>query len=405
MSDEATIEVLRTLRREGKLTQQGLDGETARALLRTPPSALGHGQPKKLPALDVDPSRRGGQDNLADLVRALEGQCDSFQSALTDNTRVAKDHMGRSLLLLFEDTVRERLPEALQRSGRPTLNALRNTGFSKGIPPSKRPIDRGLDRRDHTSDIVLPDTLRDDIAKDILVIVDHELKRVFATVGGDIQKILQQVVQVKERVSKIEEEMLQRQVDWNMLNDQMTSLTASLRNIEDECGVLKDHASEKDRQMDILREQLGRRNEALDDTRVKFRKEVMRYKSRIYELQAEVDANGRRRGAGAAGVPSGSTAAASDRRQSTTALANQGGPPTEETQAEIFAATETAVKEATAKLQEEMRRAEVGFLREKKSLLQEMNLKLLERDAEIIKWKDKVRQMQLEMDRGSDNDD
>ena len=402
MSDDATLEVLRTLRREGKLTQQGLDGETARALLRTPPSALGHAPPKKLPSLDIEHRKGNSDENLADLVRALEGQCDSFQSALTDNTRVAKDHMGRSLLLLFEDTVRERLPEALQRSGRPTLNALRNTGFSKNVPPSKRPIDRGLDRRDHTSDIVLPDTLRDDIAKDILVIVDHELKRVFATVGGDIQKILQQVVQVKERVSKIEEDMLQRQVDWNMLNDQMTSLTTSLHSIEGECGLLKDHAGEKDRQMDILREQLGRRNEALDDTRVKFRKEVMRYKSRIYELQAEVDANGRRRGPTTGGPPSGG-AAPSDRRQST--LVHQQGPPTEETQAEIFAATETAVKEATAKLHEEMRRLEVGHLRERKSLLQEMNLKLLERDAEIIKWKEKVRHMQQEMERGSDDED
>lgn len=401
-AEDPTAATLRKLRRAGKLSGQEIDSETARQLLKTPPSMSLHvgarlspigGAERRRSAAAVEPD-----GTLPDLVRNMEGLCEAFQTTLADNTRVTKEFMGRSLLQLFEDSVRERLPDALSKSGRGGGSVgfgVRTTNVVKQLNASRRPIDRGLDRKDHGSDIVIPDSLRDAIANDIAVIVEHELKRVLSSISTDIQHILQIVFQVKDRVSAVEEEMLQRQVDANMMTDQISSQAQQLDELQAEVALVREQLLEKDKQMDVLREQLSRRNEALDDTRVKFRKEVMRYKTRIYELQSEIDAAGRRKG--------GAAPQALERKQSIMPSAG-GDQLDDDSQGEVYAATETAVKEATHRLQEQMRQMELTHIREKKLLMQEMNMKVLERDQEIIKWKDKVRQMQHELDEMEQDD-
>lgn len=401
-SEDATASTLRKLRKAGKLNGTEIDDETARSLLKTPPSAVLSQSGMKMSPITLDSHSHVDrhraatrEETLADVVRTMESCCEAFQSTINDNSRVAREHMGRSLLQLFEDSVRERLPDALQKAGK--VGGVigfggRPTAVAKHLSASRRPIDRGLDRRDHGSDLVIPDVLREAIANDIVVIVEHELKRVLGNIGGDLQRILTLVFQIKDRVSVIEEDVMQRQVDANMMTERNESLSSHVSSLEDELRTVRERLLEKDRQMDIVREQLARRNEALDDTRVRFRKEVMRYKNRSYELQNEVDSLARKARGGASNATGGNA----ERKQSV--MPSLGSEQLDDdSQAEVFAATETAVKEATQKLQEDMRQVELRHIREKKLLIQEMNMKILERDQEILKWKDKVRQMQREL--------
>lgn len=429
--EDPTLATLRKLRRSGKLGGSEIDGETARALLKTPPSAASALNVRLAP-LGATPGERrrslaaaarAGEDDLPlpELVRTMEGLCEAFQTTISDNARLSKEFMGRSLLQLFEDSVRERLPDALQKTGRGGgAFGARPSAVVKQLSASRRPIDRGLDRKDHGSDVVIPDGLREAIANDINTIVEHELKRALTTVATDVQRLTQLAYQVKERVSAVEETMMQRQVDANIMGDQVQQQSGQIEALTSELATVRQQCLDKDQQMDVLREQLSRRNEALDDTRVKFRKEVMRYKTRIYELQSELEtAQGRKRvggggvsaqggtsggqsvvGQGAAaggGGTAGGSSGAADRRQSVMPSATS-DQLDDDSQQEVFAAVETAVREATHKLQEDMRQLELQHIREKKLLFQEMNMKTAERDQEILKWKEKVRQIQAQLD-------
>lgn len=456
-SQDHTSQTLKKLRAQGKLTGT-VDDATARELLKTPPSSLttlhggpsssgattagqrGHGaaSPSLInfslddntsntsransrlqhqqhgphgptdfsigspisaqpPADDFYAAGAGVERPVAKLIIQLERDCEAFHSTLAENTQLTKDHLQRSLLQLFEETVRDKLPDTIGRKkGNTDFNSrttLGGGGAAAGgvagirqMHQSRRHIDRGLDRRDTASEVVIPDDVRRAIGKDISHVVDHELKRVLGAIGTDIMGIMGLVTQLRSKVGKVEEDVMQREVEATMLADQVTSLTTQCDTLRVRCSELDTMNGSKDRQDDVLREQIARRNKALDETRVAFRKEQARYKSRIYELEQEVDvlrAGGRNKSGGGSG--GGQVV---DKKLIMTSV----GPlEDDDLSNEISAATEMALREATAQFQEEMRKVEVLHCREKKALAQEMHLKLQEREMEIVRLKEKLR--------------
>lgn len=417
--DEHTRALLRGMQ-EGGTIAGTLDQTKARELLRTPPSnapyagsfarhvasaSAGSGAASALPIDDGsllgagtavvradDPSVATG-----DLVQRLQDDVDAFKLALVDNVRLAKEQMQRSLLQLFEDTVREKLADTLSAHGRGShgggaaaggASSGGGGGGSGGLSAgpvvagsavralSKRLVDRGLDRRDHPSDVVIPDAVRREMGESIYTVVDHEMKRCFGVIGADTTRILQQVLMVRDRMSRMEEELLQRSVENRMQADQLQSAAGLIASLQAEVTALQRHATDKDAQMDLLRDQIARRNAHLDESRVKFRKEVMRCKSRIYELESELEASGGRRRAELQRRSSGADLLADDDA------------------AEVAAATELAVKDLSDKFQEELRQMRVAHSKEKKTLMGEMAMKIAERDSEILRLKERLRDKQ-----------
>ena len=419
--DEHTLQQLRALKANGKLSANApLDAATARDLLRTPPSSLltrnELDRPKPLGA-PLEPiteatlyttSTHGGasttDDAAVNLVKLLQEDVDAFNMALEDNTRLAKEQMQRSLLQLFEDTVREKLADTFRTIGgsgahtsrpRSVVGTVANTvapsgsgGPGRASLVSRRPLDRGLDKRDAPSEYIVPDNVREAINQDIYVVVDHELKKFFSVVSTDIGHIVAQVLRVKDRMCKIEEQLMQFQVDNRMQAEQLASSSTQISELQSEISMLRQHNADKDHQMDILREQISRRNLSLDETRVKFRKEVMRYKSRIYELEVEVEnLSGKKK--------------AHERRVSMGGQENLLADDGEA--AELSVVASTAVQNATDKFNEEKRLMQLQAAKERRALMSEMNLKLSERDNEIIRMKAKVQSITEELEAAKSN--
>ena len=442
-AQDHTAITLKKLRHQGKLNGTVSD-DTARELLKTPPSSLTVGggivTATPSPSFLLDPIRgqsssspigrqassasspsgqlqhssvnagtaspsgvdfysnssTGGVDRpIARLVIQLEHDCAAFHATLRENTQLTKEHMQRSLLQLFEEVVRDKLPDALQRNKGPgEFNRSSAGGAGSGgiagirqLNQSRRPIDRGLDRRDTASDIVIPDDVRRQLNKDVGLVVDHELKRVLGAIGSDIQGIMELVNQLRGRVGKVEEDVMQREVDTNMLTEQVNSLTSQVDQLKAECAKLEELNAATNRDDDTLRKQIRRRNIALDATRVLFGKEQSRYKNRIYELETEIDSV-----LGRAAKNTTTTAAGGAGGKGKQVVYTSVGPlEDEEISNEISAATETALRDANVKFQEEKRQLDVQYCREKKALAQGFQLKIAERDAEILRLKEKVR--------------
>lgn len=316
---------------------------------------------------------------------------------------MAKEHMRRSLVQLFEDTVRDKLMDAL--SSRRTSGAFGSSAMGKST--SRRPFDRGLDRRDRSSDFVLPEAVREQLGRDVYLVVEHEMHRILTTVGDDVAAVFTQVMNVRNRIQRLEEDVLQHDVDAKMQAEQIVTFSNQAKELQAELVNVRDSSNAKEKQMDILREQLHRRNVTLDETRIQFRKEVMRYKQRVYELEMEKRVAPTSAPANVSGAGRHSQFATGG-DSSTTNMSNTfplnvsnnpyhkdytlGASATEEEiEKELTATAEVAVKEVTARHEEEKRRMEVLHLREKKATVQECNLKISERDAEIARLKEKIR--------------
>jgi chromosome segregation ATPase len=199
------------------------------------------------------------------------------------------------------------------------------------------------------------------------VVVDHELKRFGGVIMGDLNRILEQVIAVRDRICRLEEDLLQREVESRMQAEQLNSSAALILQLQEQVSQLTRHNTDKDSQMDLLRDQVARRNASLDETRVKFRKEVMRYKGRVYELEMELDTSAGKRG----------------RRMSVADVDDEGS-------SEMMAIAETAVKETTEKYLEETRQLKVKHAREMKAVITESNMKLAERENEILRLRSKL---------------
>ena len=408
--DEHTKAMLRNLKEKGDIASQ-ITPEIAKELVKTPPttSLTTRSSDKERsrmadlePALKTSGSAAISSLSTKELVAQLEQDSEAFNLALTDNTRLAKEQMQRSLLQLFEDTAREKLldPNIVPRRGTATglppaspvggLNSSLKESSSRSLAsplagvmrPSKRPTDRGLDRRDAPSEVIIPDAVRDAIGTDIYTVVDHELKRFTGVIMTDLGRILEQVVAVRDRMSQLEEDLLQREVENRMQADQLSSSASLVNSLQDQVTELQQHNTTKDTQMDLLRDQIARRNASLDETRVMFRKEVMRYKQMVYDLTIELDTNT-------------SSGKVHRRKLSLPDMLDEDGNQ------EIMAAAETAVKDVTEKFHEEIRQLQVKFAREKKAFAAEMNMKLSERDQEIMKLKAKLRAVEGKPDESS----
>lgn len=133
--------------------------------------------------------------------------------------------------------------------------------------------------------------------------------------------------------------------------------------------------------MDILRDQVARRNQSLDETRVRFRKEVMRYKARQYELEMELENLTNKHASRSKGGV--------ERKMSLTDLIS-GTEADPEAQEEMLAAAEVAVKETTDRFNEEIKQIHIRYAKEKKAIMAEMRAKITERDDEILRLRKRL---------------
>lgn len=367
-ADIHTKDVLRRLRDEGKLSKpEGVDDDSASFLLETPPPSDLIKRPSILPQGRSQDSPRGAiSESLTDTLEALEGECKDFHKALSTNSAMAQDQAKRSLLQLFEDTIRDRIVSTVLRKAR-VSNSFGAAGTGANAA-RLRPFDAGLSKKERgMTDFVIEDALREEIASDIGVITTHELKRIVGSIAGDIDRVLTTVQRIRSRAVMLEEQVAQGEVEQKMHAEQLQRAEELVNKLQEEASLLREHHIAKDSQMDILREQLSRRNLSLDEARVRFRKEVIRYKQRIAELEP-VEVGGKKRRVSGASW-------------------EKDGDATEE----LTAAAETAVREAVAAMEEAQQKREVAFQRERKALSQEMQLKISERDSEILRLKDKLR--------------
>lgn len=425
-ADDFTKGLIRQLRSDGKLASENgaIDDETAEALLKTPPV-------RDLQLMDGSIGKGGGYQAvqaysvadaesvpIAEIVARIEKDCGRFHPNLTASMRLASEQMHRSLLQLFEDVVRDKVVDLIAKKiqlssviaargssqhqsptrltgelSSPSFSATSQkvlmptfNGVGSGVNAvvSRRPYDKGLEKRDRAlTAFVLPDQLREELSNDINLIVENELRRCVGTIGTDVDRIFKTIQEAKGRMSRIEEDILQRQVEGRMQAEQLVAQDEQIRALTEQITLLEEHQVSKDSQMDVLRDQVLRRNQTLDESRVRFRREILRYKQRLFELETDLEAH----------------VNAKSRRRTSTAILHDinvlGSPPPHSEdelgiQEELTAAAEMAVKECTERLEELHRRREVQLQREKKAIQTEMALRLSERDAEIIRLKEKI---------------
>jgi hypothetical protein len=459
-TDEYSLDQLRTLKAGGKLSQP-IPDEVARELLRTPPaSALrarqqgaaasssnaggagggsGNGslldsptanfgnnaRNGQLAPLATSPIKRAGTSNgnlppsltgstCAQTLEFLIEEVTALQQTTQNNSKLSRDHMQRSLLQLFEDTLRDKFASpALDLSLRPGANQSASVmGYSATLAspagaasramrtftnktaggsavPSLRPVDRsamlgpGSRQRggDALTDFVVPDAIRQQLASDINLVLDNELQRLTTMLLSDVNKVTAHVRSLGARMGTAEEELLHACVELDVSAQRLGGATERTQHLEGELAELRAHCDAKDSQMDLLREQIQRRNGNLDDTRVRFRKEVMRYKARIYELEMEAE------------TLTGKSGVRRDARERRPQHIGNDAVPDEGLQnpEELTAAVENAVVHERERNDEELRKLRLEHAREKKALLMEHQARLSERDHEIISLRNRIR--------------
>jgi predicted nucleic acid-binding Zn-ribbon protein len=440
-AEEHSATLLRKLRDEGKLAKP-LDDETARDLLKTPPTnAL------RKPAGDVSPPESPSAGNrVTDLVvsggpvvkragaradgvpAALAGataaqtlevlveETAALQVSTQNHVRLSRDHMQRSLLQLFEDTLRDKFAgPGMEMSLRPGGNAsvmgtsmmasatpsgsagraLRasQTNRAGGLAinssaPSLRPVDHSgqlgsvarLRGGDSMSDFVVPDAVRQQLTADLNSVLDHELQRLTSLLLTEAGRVTGCVQQLSRRMTSAEEELMQASAELDVSAQRLADTTAQVEHLNARVAELEEHCGSKDRQMDVLREQVTRRNASLDHTRTEFRREVMRYKARIYELEMEVEGvmgKARRGEALPRRVPH---------------IGNEAVPDEMfENPERLTAAVENAERELQIKHDEATRKLRVEFDQAKRRLVTEHNARITDRDHEIIELRSKLR--------------
>lgn len=445
-ADAHSLNQLRGLRKAGKLASP-LDDNTAKELLKTPPTnaalmpSAGLGDATESPTNTRALSAMSGfrldsSDTLSIGARPLSGQIAAFkasrktpsvtplalqgataaqvlellteetaqfQSQCTAHAKMSREHMQRSLIQLFEDTVRDKFVASSNPGGNldaslraqsinnsfNTPQSIRSTAVKSfatmaGKAGSLRPIDQsgmlGVPRAtsrgvDALTDFVMPDGIRLQLTTDINAVLDHELNRLGVLLIADVQRVTNHVKSLSTRVTAVEEELLHAAAALEAAGEALHNTTLRTSQLEKELREREAECEAKDKQMDVLREQITRRNATLDETRFKFRKEVMRYKAKIYEMELEAEgALGKRR----------------DLQRKI--IQFDTGADEAEFAEETSAAVETAVAAVTEKFEEQIRKLNLEHAKAVKASQVETAAKIAERDHEIQTLRSKLRQ-------------
>ena len=425
-ADERTLQLLRELRDQGKLSHAEVDDDTARLLLRTPrvgcgAGGEGEGMGASMLATSALASQYGvsglnptvGHGSVASTLAKLEDECTAVTNAVTTNVKLTKDQMQRSIGQLIEDTLREKFDEIAAAKGLTASNfggggglgmsvnglpPLLRGGPGGGSPASMRPMDRSISmphgagaskvERSRLSDVVISDATRKQISSELSTALEHELRKLCTVTLSDVHKVSQLVSNLSVRMSAAEEAVLTARVEVAVSEERYATIVAKSEELEKELARVKQCLLDKDKQSDILREQIARRNTTLDDLRVRFQKEVMRYKARIMELEMELEARAISGGGAVSRMRSamaaGSTLFGDDGPDAADGFSGGGLDVTP-------TAIEAAVRQATAHLQEQLRQEKVDHAKETKKMQAEFNARIAERDFEIIRSKQQQR--------------
>eukprot|EP00760_Papus_ankaliazontas_P033693 PhM_4_TR6649/c0_g1_i1/m.61028 len=394
----------------------------------------------------------------SELVQRLDENCDAFTKSLIENTKVARDIIHRSSLQLFLSTVKTKVPVCIlhslpkfTRHGTATTAgaqasagvAMNNSASAHGrrpLPPlnsssameasvvsgsggqaqqpgytgsaiAKALTSQGVEKsqtKDVPFDITLHESVVDDISSDIATIVEAEMRKCQSALIADIQRILTDVSGLKLRLEYLEETGLQMASEGRVMSDEVAEYADRVKELEEQ---LEDHTvqlRDKDTQMDVLRDQVKRRNAAIDQLRSTFRNEIIGYKAKEIALKEENDmlrAGGGSVGATAAG--GGGTALGVPSPSGGGGLGGSSAnysQSVEEAEASSFEVTASmfGIGNDTAtvdKLREQIRSLKVEHAKEKKLLVQEYKLKLDEKDNELYHLKTKVRNLEMELDK------
>eukprot|EP00998_Keelungia_sp_KM082_P013002 NODE_942_length_1542_cov_61.100353_g931_i0.p1 GENE.NODE_942_length_1542_cov_61.100353_g931_i0~~NODE_942_length_1542_cov_61.100353_g931_i0.p1 ORF type:complete len:469 (-),score=94.87 NODE_942_length_1542_cov_61.100353_g931_i0:43-1449(-) len=414
-SDQQTLNTLRTLHDNGMLSQdEGLDDQIAADLLSgatsadqmrstdpafasltqdpmskkretpIPLSPINRSAADKSSAAPVDDywddaaSRRRGQNVSEELLKQLGTECDTFSTKLTQNTVLAQELMKKGLAELFVTTAQEKLPDCFLRS-LPKFGKGANqiTGlFNRSL--NKKKTDNLIDRKEVPFELQLQEDVLDELNGDIETVVEGELHRCFGVMGQDITKIIRTVARVKTRMEHLEEQLLHEQTESRVLAERLKDEKEQMVELDERIQSLTEQARDKETQMDILSDQVKRRNQMLDEQRNRFQKEVMRYKTRIYELQHRLEqtgGEGRRHSFGA--------------NELDLTPANQSAMDS----IEVVEAVDSATRDLREQMLENIRKLKADHAREKKELLHQKKLAIDERDNDIYHLKMSIKSM------------
>lgn len=415
-SDQQTLNTLRALHANGMLSQNdGLDEQIAADLLNgASNSEQGRGNSESFASLTQDPlskkretpaplsplsraadkgaaaptddywddamSRRKGQNVSEELLKQLGGECETFSTKITQNTVLAQELMKKALAELFVTTAQEKLPDCFLRS-LPKFGKGANqiTGlFNRSL--NKKKTDNLIDRKEIPFELQLQDDVLEELNTDIEGVVEGELHRCFGIMGSDMSRIIRSVTRVKSRMEHLEEQLLQEQTDSRVLTERLNDSKEQMVELDARITQLTDQARDKETQMDILSDQVKRRNQMLDEQRGRFHKEVMRYKTKIYELQHRLEQSG----VGNEG-----------RRHSfgNNELDLSPTNPTAMDSIEVVEAVDSATRDIRESMLENIRKLKADHAREKKELLHQKKIAVEERDSEIYHLKMSIKSM------------
>eukprot|EP01012_Entosiphon_sulcatum_P045052 TRINITY_DN59988_c0_g1_i1.p1 TRINITY_DN59988_c0_g1~~TRINITY_DN59988_c0_g1_i1.p1 ORF type:complete len:452 (-),score=106.27 TRINITY_DN59988_c0_g1_i1:47-1402(-) len=400
-SDQHTLNTLRALHHNGMLGAE-LDDQIAADLLdgtsshskkssisdpfggrrkETPPGRL---EPLRLhPRIDSPDLFRSGTDVdkgaqiTGDYMKQLAADCEQFNTKLQDNNSTIKEQMLKALIDLFVRTAKDKLPDSFLRSlpkfgkGANKMNGI----FTRSL--NRRKTDNMVDRREVPFELLIQDDVLDEMGKDIALLIDQEMKRAFSVVTSDMQRILKSVVSLKDRLETLEEDLLKEQTEMRVLKEKLSDSAEQTKELLSRIEQLNQQAREKEIQMDILSDQVKRRNQMLDEQQSRFHREVMRYKTTIYELKHKLNQQD-----------------PGPRRQSFT-LDMDLGPAQGQVQdsIEVMEAVDSATRELREQMLETIRKLKQDHAKEKKELAHQKKLAVDERDNEIYHLKMNIKSM------------
>eukprot|EP00759_Apiculatamorpha_spiralis_P026131 PhF_6_TR29268/c0_g1_i1/m.42871 len=384
----------------------------------------------------------GNEQSTVDLVNKLNSDCDSFSKALADTTRGSKEAIHRSALHLFLTTVRTKLPlcilhslpkfnRAATAANGVTANNTATTTHNTSMANSTSRLPPLRDQQHHSNsilndiptgaaiakaltshsveksqpnvpfDITLQDNVVEGISADILSAVEAEMRKCQSALAVELQRVLQDVAALKQRLEILEEANMQVLNDSKMQSDRLGEALDRVKELEGTSKELNMQLTDKETQMDLFREQVKRRNTTIDELRANFRREVIRYKTKIYELQQELDAT--MAGKGQMGGPKGGGGGGGGQRHSVDEgdLGGEGGSgmgggggggPGSPAQG-------MGGGDTVEKLRDQIRSMKVEFSKEKKALQQELKAKLDGKENELYHLRSRVRALEMELEK------
>eukprot|EP01006_Ploeotia_vitrea_P049525 TRINITY_DN67355_c2_g1_i1.p1 TRINITY_DN67355_c2_g1~~TRINITY_DN67355_c2_g1_i1.p1 ORF type:complete len:469 (+),score=58.29 TRINITY_DN67355_c2_g1_i1:52-1458(+) len=319
----------------------------------------------------------------SDYIKQLQQECDKFNSRLEDNTTDATSVMQDAVVKLFQSTAKDKLPDCFLRS----LPKWGKGGTTKGMTQifnkslNKKKTENQVDRNEAPFTLTIQADVLDEFKEEVHNVIEGEMKRCFGTVTADLQRILKSVLKLKDRMENLEEELLKEQTEMRVLKEKLNDSSEQIAEVQDRMEQLQTQAREKDIQMDILSDQVKRRNLMLDEQRARFHKEVMRYKTKIYELNHKLDS----------ALPAGEFG----RRHSGVGgeLEMQANPVNPAESVEVMEAVDNATRDLREQMLENIRKLKAEHAREKKELLHQKKIAMDERDNEIYHLKMNITSM------------